>query len=78
MTSIYGTSYILRAFTNILWPTKRQVTSINVYLKAMSSLGFDHHQTYTYTGTPSDNKDLSFTNFNEIIIVSMFKKITIN
>lgn len=69
---------MLRAFTNILWPTKRQVTSINVYLKAMSSLGFDHHQTYTYTGTPSDNKDLSFTNFNEIIIVSMFKKITID
>lgn len=44
----------------------------------MSSLGFDHHQTYTYTGTPSDNKDLSFTNFNEIIIVSKFKKITMD
>lgn len=43
----------------------------------MSSLRFDHHKTYTYTGTPFDNKDLSFTNFNEIIIVSMFEKITI-
>lgn len=39
---------------------------------------FDYYKIYIYIGIFFDNKDFFFINFNEIIIVLMFKKIIID